>query len=283
MRLVAGEHPGLGDGLEPAVAARTVGVRRQVLGPREDPGERLVVGHDRADVDVVADVTVEQVEQALDVRSAGGHHEPGDVEHGVPVATVERGAQLADVGAVGDQPLDVVGQVGRRPATVEHGDLVTGFAAAPPRCACRRTPSRPRTSVFMPRLCTPRQESVRSPPCESSDMDLDGKVAFITGGTRGIGRGIAEAFLANGASVMLNGRSAEKGQQALDRDGRRRPGRLRRRERDGPGRGRGRLSTPPSSASVRSTSSSTTPAARPASAWCTSWPTRRGREGVTGS
>ena len=46
-------------------------------------------------------------------------------------------------------------------------------------------------------------------------MDLDGKVAFITGGTRGIGRGIAEAFLANGASVMLNGRSAEKGQQAL--------------------------------------------------------------------
>ena len=46
-------------------------------------------------------------------------------------------------------------------------------------------------------------------------MDLDGKVAFITGGTRGIGRGIAEAFVANGASVMLNGRSSEKGQQAL--------------------------------------------------------------------
>ena len=47
-------------------------------------------------------------------------------------------------------------------------------------------------------------------------MDLDGKVAFITGGTRGIGRGIAETFLANGASVMLNGRSAEKGKQALE-------------------------------------------------------------------
>jgi 3-hydroxybutyrate dehydrogenase len=46
-------------------------------------------------------------------------------------------------------------------------------------------------------------------------MVLDNKVAFITGGTRGIGRGIAERFLANGASVMLNGRSPDKGKQAL--------------------------------------------------------------------
>lgn len=45
---------------------------------------------------------------------------------------------------------------------------------------------------------------------------LDGKVAAITGGTRGIGRGIAEAFLAEGASVVLNGRSTDKGNQALE-------------------------------------------------------------------
>lgn len=46
-------------------------------------------------------------------------------------------------------------------------------------------------------------------------MKLDGRTAVITGGTRGIGRGIAEAFLAEGANVVVNGRSPEKGEQAL--------------------------------------------------------------------
>lgn len=46
-------------------------------------------------------------------------------------------------------------------------------------------------------------------------MKLDGRIATITGGTRGIGRGIAEAFLREGATVVLNGRDPEKGARAL--------------------------------------------------------------------
>ena len=44
---------------------------------------------------------------------------------------------------------------------------------------------------------------------------LDGRVAAITGGTRSMGRAMAEAFLAEGAKVVVNGRSEEKGERAL--------------------------------------------------------------------
>ena len=49
--------------------------------------------------------------------------------------------------------------------------------------------------------------------------ELDGRVACVTGGTRGIGRAIAEALLREGASVVINGRSEEKGAAAIEEIG----------------------------------------------------------------
>ncbi len=46
-------------------------------------------------------------------------------------------------------------------------------------------------------------------------MQLQDKVAVITGGTAGLGRGIAEGFLREGARVVLNGRSQQKGDKVL--------------------------------------------------------------------
>jgi 3-oxoacyl-[acyl-carrier protein] reductase len=45
------------------------------------------------------------------------------------------------------------------------------------------------------------------------DLGLNGKVALVTGGSKGIGRGIAEALVAEGARVALTSRSADRARE----------------------------------------------------------------------
>ena len=55
-------------------------------------------------------------------------------------------------------------------------------------------------------------------------FDLTGKVAIITGSSRGIGRAIAEAMADQGAKVVISSRKAEACQEAADAINAKHPG-----------------------------------------------------------
>lgn len=55
-----------------------------------------------------------------------------------------------------------------------------------------------------------------SSPTGTNEQRIDGKVAIVTGGSRGIGLGIARAFVAAGANVMITGRKQTSLEEAAE-------------------------------------------------------------------
>lgn len=49
------------------------------------------------------------------------------------------------------------------------------------------------------------------------DLQLKGKLALVSGSTEGIGNAILESLLAEGASVIINGRSEKSVQEAVNK------------------------------------------------------------------
>ena len=47
-------------------------------------------------------------------------------------------------------------------------------------------------------------------------MDLDGKIALITGSTDGVGRLVARQLAEQGARVLIHGRDHDRGKQLVD-------------------------------------------------------------------
>ena len=50
---------------------------------------------------------------------------------------------------------------------------------------------------------------------EGNEMELDGKTALVTGATSGIGREVAKKLVAEGASVIVGGRDANRGAETV--------------------------------------------------------------------
>src|SRR4051812_20106476 len=93
-------------------------------------------------------------------------------------------------------------------------ELVSGLA--PPFADSR--PSSGPTGGFSLLSRTPAAFTRAPPPCRMvrfyeerrMDLGLRGKTAVITGGSRGIGRAVAEAFASEGANVSICARKGEE-------------------------------------------------------------------------
>src|SRR5690606_12263325 len=74
-----------------------------------------------------------------------------------------------------------------------------------------------RTSTMPARCARPCRAIARSSGEGVAAMnDLQGKVAIVTGGTGGIGKGVALQLAARGATVVINGRNEDKARPVLD-------------------------------------------------------------------
>ena len=73
-----------------------------------------------------------------------------------------------------------------------------------------------RIKEFLKKKLVKTQKEQINIPCLEGHF-LDGRKALITGGSSGIGYAIAKSFLANGADVILCGRSKEKLEAAKEK------------------------------------------------------------------
>ena len=91
--------------------------------------------------------------------------------------------------------------------------LYVAMTLSDPTPQCRARPATP--------LPPPRLSTARSPTIECMALDVDGKVALITGGSNGIGEGVARHLAGRGARVVIADIDVARGKAVADEiDGR---------------------------------------------------------------